>query len=119
MVDAVHTGVLNQNVEAVDEGARSRAAVGIGLGSGGNIYTSGMMRLRVSVCRKGTLCTITEVMGRKANFLTAEYAEGAEKISRRINLKTAITTLGEGKRSRVSGKLYPELFLCALCVLCG
>jgi len=41
MVDSVQTGVLDENVEAVDEGARSRVAVGIGLGSGGNSRSLG------------------------------------------------------------------------------
>ena len=39
MVDSVQPGVLDENVEAVEESARSRAAVGIDLGSDGNIYS--------------------------------------------------------------------------------
>jgi hypothetical protein len=82
MVDSVQTCVLDENVETVDKGARSRIAVGIGLGSGGNNRPSEFGGFGVSVCGNVTLCTITEVMGLKASPLTAEYAECAEKSAR-------------------------------------
>ena len=77
MFNSIQPGVLDENVEAVEESARSRAPVGIGLGSDGNIHSLEIKRLR---CKRMPESDLVHDYGSNwPKALAAEHAEGAEK----------------------------------------